>query len=77
MSSSTTRTVMEKIYKMKSETNLKCQHQYKYLSHDHTIQSYSDRMSKINAIAIIVTVLDDMNVCRVIRSSSVLLDIVM
>ena len=34
-------------------------------------------MSKINAIAIIVTVLDDMNVCRVIRSSSILLDIVM
>ena len=68
---------MEKIYKMKSETNLKCPHQYKYLSHDHTIQSYSDRMSKINAIAIIVTVLDDMNVCRVICSSSILLDIVM
>ena len=62
---------------MGSETNLKCQHQYKYLSHDHTIQSYSDRRSKINAIAIIVTVLDDMNVCRVICSSSILLDIVM
>jgi len=77
MSSSTTRTVMEKMYKMESKTNLKCKHQYKYLSHDHTIQSYSDRMSKINAIAIIVTVLDDMNVCRVIRSSSILLDIVM